>query len=217
VRPRLWLDSGPMSSKILVIFLFGLSFDAGAAPCSSVRTVPIRLLNEAAVPPTVLTAAQQEAVYILKSLCVHLEWTAESVSDAMEMRTTPAPVGPGVTKGSLGITFLDQSGTNRGTVFFSRVFAVERTYGRLVSLERLLGCVLAHEIGHLLLGTKAHSRGGIMVANFDQAELLKAGQRRLLFTRDDREMFFTHQVGRVSIPTPMYCSGRNSREHCRKS
>ena len=180
-----------MSSKILVIFLFCLSFDAGATECRLVRTVRIHLVSEAAVPPKILTAAQRETVYILKSLCVHLEWTPEPLNDAIEMRITSAPIGPGVTKGSLGITFLDRAGTNRGTVFFSRVRAMERTYGRLVSLERLLGCVLAHEIGHLLLGSKAHSPEGIMAANFDTIELLKAGQRRLLFTRRDRAIFFS--------------------------
>lgn len=185
-----------MSSKILTIFLFGLSLHAGAMECNLVRTVPIHLVNEAAVPPRVLAAAQREAVYILKSLCVHLGWTAEPETDAIEMRITAAPIGPDIPNGALGITFLDPIGTNRGTVFFSRVRAVERTYGRLVNLEGLLGCVLAHEIGHLLLGSRTHSREGIMVANFERAELLKAGQRGLLFTRDDREMFFGMQIAR---------------------
>lgn len=205
-----------MSSKILLIFLFGVSLRAGATECSLVRTVSIRLVNEAVIPPKVLVAAQREAVYILKSLCVRLEWTAESVSDAMEMRTTAAPIGPDVPKSALGITFLDPTGTNRGTVFFSRVRAVERTYWRPVTLEGLLGCVLAHELGHLLLGSKTHSLEGVMVANFERAELLKAGQRGLLFTRENREMFLNSQLGRGSIPMPTYCSDRNNKEHCRK-
>ncbi len=185
-----------MSSKILVIFLFCVSLHAGATECRLVRTVPIHLVNEADVPPRVLTAAQQEAVYILKSLCVYLEWTAEPGTEVIEMRIMPAPIGPDVTKGALGITFFEQTGTNHGTVFFSRVRAVARTYSRLVNLGSLLGCVLAHEIGHLLLGSRTHSREGIMVANFERAELLKAGQRGLLFTRDDREMFFGMQIAR---------------------
>src|SRR5690242_12965552 len=143
-----------MSSKIPLILLFGLSLHARTTECSLVRTIPIRLVNEAAVSPTVLTAAQQETFYILKSLCVHVEWTAESVAETIAMRITPAPIGPDIPKGALGITFLDPTSTNRGTVFFSRVRALERTYGRLLTLQRLLGCVLAHEIGHLLLASR---------------------------------------------------------------
>lgn len=183
-----------MSSKILLIFLFGLSLRAGAEECSLVHTVPIRLVNEAAVPPRILTAAQREAAYILKSLCVDLEWHSELGTDAIEMRITPAPIGPDIPQGALGITFLDPTSTNRRTVFFSRVRALGRTYGRLVTLPGLLGCVLAHEIGHLLLGSRTHSREGIMIPNFERAELLKAGQRGLLFTRENREMFLNSQV-----------------------
>ena len=46
----------------------------------------------------------------------------------------------------------------------------------------ILGCILAHEIGHLLLGVGSHSGKGIMTANWSGETLLLADQRRLRFT-----------------------------------
>ncbi len=177
-----------MLLKTLVLFSFGLSLQLAAADCGALRTVPIRLINEAAVNPSVMMTAQQEAAYVLKSLCVHVEWAASSSAPALEMRTLIAPAADGVTKHALGLTVLDAIHGNRGAIFLSRVRAAEAVYGRLVDFGRLLGCVLAHEIGHMLLNSNAHSPEGIMTANFGDAEMRKAAQRRLIFTRSDRAL-----------------------------
>jgi hypothetical protein len=41
----------------------------------------------------------------------------------------------------------------------------------------------------MLLNSNAHSPEGIMIAKFGDAEMRKAAQRRLIFTRSNREMF----------------------------
>jgi hypothetical protein len=56
----------------------------------------------------------------------------------------------------------------------------------VIDTKTLLADVLAHEIGHLLLGTRTHSTSGIMQANFGESQLRLAYQRRLLFTASDR-------------------------------
>jgi hypothetical protein len=185
-----------MLLKIPLVFLLGLSLHLGAAECDVIHTVPIRLIDEAAVPPKVVVAAEREAAYILKSLCVDVEWAAESVTNALEMRITVAPLGPEITNRSLGITFLDADRGNRGTIFLSRVRAVEEPYASRIGMGRLLGCVLAHEIGHLLLNSRAHSPEGVMIAYFGEAEISRAAQRRLTFTHADREMFLRTQIAR---------------------
>jgi hypothetical protein len=54
-------------------------------------------------------------------------------------------------------------------------------------LARALGRVLAHEIGHVLLGPPYHDRAGLMRANFDVNELAEPNDRpfRLTCTRAD--------------------------------
>jgi hypothetical protein len=48
-------------------------------------------------------------------------------------------------------------------------------------LGTILGHVMVHEIGHLLLGTNSHSASGIMRAQWRNAELLSAGKGALVF------------------------------------
>ena len=49
-------------------------------------------------------------------------------------------------------------------------------------MPALLGRVMAHEIGHILLGTHAHSRTGIMRAVWTDHELSTAASQELVLT-----------------------------------
>ena len=55
------------------------------------------------------------------------------------------------------------------TVSYPRV--EELAEGSDVFLERILGCVVAHELGHVLLGPDSHSAGGIMTGRLTEREL----------------------------------------------
>ena len=65
------------------------------------------------------------------------------------------------------------------SVFYHRVetLSVELGCARAV----VLGYALAHEIGHLLLGTSSHSPQGIMRAQWTEKELLSASAGRFGF------------------------------------
>jgi hypothetical protein len=185
-----------MLLKLPLVLFFGLPLHLGAAECNVFRTIPIRLIDEAAVPPKVVVAAEREAAYVLKSLCVDVEWVPGLSTKALEMRITVAPLGPEITNRSLGITFLDADGGNHGAVFLSRVHELQRQYGATIGLGELLGYVLAHEIGHALLNSRVHSPEGVMIAHFGETEIYRAAQRRLRFTRSNREMFARGQIAR---------------------
>ena len=51
-----------------------------------------------------------------------------------------------------------------------------------ISQATLLGHVMAHEIGHVLLGENSHSSSGIMIKVFRRQELHRAETGKLLFT-----------------------------------
>ena len=51
----------------------------------------------------------------------------------------------------------------------------------------LLGCVIAHELGHLLLGTASHSQLGLMSAVWQDPELQQAVRGGLFFTAVEGE------------------------------
>jgi hypothetical protein len=68
------------------------------------------------------------------------------------------------------------------TVYYN--YVLHRTKGDNAESEApiLLGCIIAHEIGHLLLGPKAHSAGGIMQPRWEPKEIWQAIRDGLLFT-----------------------------------
>ena len=72
-------------------------------------------------------------------------------------------------------------------VFLSRVRQTVAGNVGIIDIPELLGYVMAHEIGHLLLHSTLHSGEGIMRAQFRSADLKKAAQRQLKFTPDQGE------------------------------
>jgi hypothetical protein len=68
-------------------------------------------------------------------------------------------------------------------IFYSDVREVA-TVGHVPEF-RLLGHVLAHEIGHLLLGPNSHSPTGIMMAGWSEEEMQTMTRRLLFFSEDE--------------------------------
>jgi hypothetical protein len=171
------------------IFLLRL----GAATCDSTHPVPVLLFNDENVDARILREAQKEAAWVLRSLCVEVEWTSAEVVNALTVRILAGPITPDVPEHSLGISIVAPGRATRGAVFMSRVRDTQRKYASDVNLPTLLGCVLAHEIGHLVLASGAHASEGIMKAQVGRDEARKAGQRRLLFNRSDRQRLAANQ------------------------
>jgi hypothetical protein len=89
---------------------------------------------------------------------------------------------------TLGVAFVD--GESRGgslaTVFADRVQALART--ACVNVGELLGRTLAHEIGHLLLGTNAHAPHGLMRASWSAVDLRRQRAFQWLFAGQEVEL-----------------------------
>ena len=80
---------------------------------------------------------------------------------------------PASTPGSLGFSFVD-TGRKAGTlatVFADRVQALAAIAG--VDEGELLGRVIAHEISHLLIGTRDHDTHGLMRGEWRASELVQ--------------------------------------------
>jgi hypothetical protein len=116
-----------------------------------------------------LEAAEAEAARLLHPVPVQLRWincnSARQTTDCLSsqhpanliVRILPKAL-PLVSTAALGIT--DSSDRYAAAfVFYDRVLAL-RTHSRL--LPTMLGRVIAHELGHLLMPGQAHSEGGLM-------------------------------------------------------
>ena len=144
-----------MIAKTLLIFFLGLSFHLGAGECNVMCTVPVRLFNDAAVPSKMVIAAQNEAAWVLRSLCVEIEWvrspstqapstqapsTQAPLTQALDIRIIATPLPYSTSAFALGMTMLNVERGNRATVFFSRVRETRRQYSSLI---RLMSCLAA--------------------------------------------------------------------------
>ena len=70
------------------------------------------------------------------------------------------------------------------TVFMDRVHTIASRTS--VPSDSLLGRAIAHEVGHLLLGTNAHARSGLMREIWTDAELLQDRREDWLFAPSER-------------------------------
>jgi hypothetical protein len=71
-------------------------------------------------------------------------------------------------------------------VFFNRVKQLTDRTG--MSVHQVLGHAIAHELGHLLLGSNSHSGWGLMRAVWNNQDLQRAAKGDLLFTSVEAEV-----------------------------
>jgi hypothetical protein len=99
----------------------------------------------------------------------------------------------------LGAALVDGKGVGYyAYVFYDSVqrVAEERKLGHAV-----LGDVLAHEIGHLLLGSNSHSLSGIMSAHWSGEDLRRISEAAMLFTPNQGRMLRDRlESHKVDIP-----------------
>jgi hypothetical protein len=82
-----------------------------------------------------------------------------------------------------GVAFLAEDGGGKySDVFFDRIEDAHRASG--TSTAGLLAAVTAHELGHLLLGSHAHSPLGIMSPHWGREDLRRISMGSLRFTTD---------------------------------
>jgi hypothetical protein len=183
--------------------LLGLLAVLLGARVAAAEAIPARITvlvnNSAGVPAVVLKQAEQETARIFRPAGVEVSWVNCGDKSVMEdgvCREVPGAnrfvlhiVATGKTSTDLvfGVAFLGEDG--RGTycnVFFDRVRDAHRDLGTSTSL--LLGTVAAHELGHLLLGSHAHSSWGIMEPVWKEEAMRQTGMGTFLFTTEQGEL-----------------------------
>jgi hypothetical protein len=167
--------------------------------CTAREPLPIKLFNDAGVGDDVLHQAKEEAAWLLKLTCLDLTWVPCLVVSRSNLTPCQAPVraielhilsSPGTndfSEEAMGIAIPHLGTGDHAGVFLSRVRQIAARNAGIIDVGNLLGYVMAHEIGHVLLRSTTHSSEGLMRAEFRPADLKKAGQRQLKFTPEQAE------------------------------
>src|SRR6266436_5846884 len=183
----------------LACSVFPPAISAREHPQSSTVSLAISVFNDAGVEPPVWLQAEVRATEIMRRSGISLTWldcgspasrmpdpncSAISYPTHLSVRVVPkiSPV-----KGHIfGQTFQDAAGEgNYVLVYYASIKAFRAT--TTVPAGELLGCVVAHELGHLLLGTASHSSAGLMSAVWQDPELRQVVRGNLFFNGDEGE------------------------------
>ncbi len=173
---------------------------AAAAGQSNVTVV---VNNSARVEPATLSKAEVEATRLFQAAGISIRWLHCGETDACRRPLLPNElvlhiVSSGKTQDDFvyGEAFLGEDGRGQySDVFFDRI----RKAPGNTDKGRLLGVVAAHELGHLLLGSRAHSRVGIMEAVWEKDCVRKLGMGMLLFTPEQARLM----RGRIGADKPV--------------
>jgi hypothetical protein len=151
-------------------------------------SIVIRLHDAYGIPDDQLARGRKTTEGIMKAAGVAVTWrecpcTSPVSSNELVVRITR--VIPGSTPGSMGSSVIDiprRVGT-LATVFADRVQAMAAAAG--VDRGELLGRVIAHEVSHLLLGTRDHQPFGLMRGQWRAGELATQGPSRWRLSSDE--------------------------------
>ncbi len=182
---------------IVVAGLSGFAKESAESNPGKNLTIALHVYDYAQVEEKDLARARDEVSRVLQRIGIEAAWLncpvpgmerqnaqeCRSTAGALVLRILPRAMAEraGRDKGSLGFAQLADDGapTYEASVFYHLVAsrAVELRCARGV----ILGYTLAHEIGHLLLGTNSHAPDGIMRAHWTEEELRLASAGRVSF------------------------------------
>ena len=175
----------------------------------------ISVYDYAHVSTGLLAAAEEDARRVFRQAGVETEWTtclpkpekadpdSCSAVDAnhLTLKILPRAMAAHVRERSdvLGTALVDEKGVG----FFAYLFydRIQRVAKQRKLGHALLGNVLAHEIGHLLMGSNSHSVSGIMSAHWYGEELRRISQAAMFFAPSQSRMMRDRIASRqVDVP-----------------
>ena len=182
-----------IAPRALIAGLMAVMLSGGVRAESPVA-LTVRLYNTAGIPTPELIAARTAAESILRDIwpgvafrhcgrAVSPDTPLDPCDDSLKpsevvVRVINAPAfNVTLHPGAYGVTYVVRE-TNRGwlaTVFPDRIDQAASRVG--VDRGTLLGLVMAHEVGHLLLGSRYHGDAGLMVAEWPDALLARKSEQ----------------------------------------
>ena len=137
-------------------------------------TIVVTVTNLAEIATGDLKSAEQKASEIYEAIGVRIQWANDSdepSGPSARLLRLQLLLLPGKMSERMGaaahlrysVLGMAAGPSNRAYAFTNRILSLAATQG--MSFEPVLGWVMAHELGHLLLPGQGHSAAGIMRAN----------------------------------------------------
>jgi hypothetical protein len=201
-----------MEGAATVTLLLALSQTASASPDGRQDTIRLKVsvFNDAQVPQSVLRIAEARAHAVFGAAGVFLTWldcgvpghrhTESGCQDVAfpSHLSVRLVVGKQTSSDNIfGQSFLNEQGEgNYANVYMTPLSSANALV--VIGEGDLLGYVVVHELGHLLLGKSSHSTEGLMRAKWDVEELREAARGDLLFTKSESERMRVRYLSAVA-------------------
>jgi hypothetical protein len=198
----------------VVVALLGVGFifseTACATPADPDRTITVRVYNYAQTSPTGLVEAEREAGRIFGEAGLKVVWLdcstgptpipqdpcQEAIEDTdIRLRIILAPVRNSLPDSAFGFAIAPAL----ATVYYKSVLGFAKYDQAEFEAPIVLGCAIAHEIGHLLLGPNRHSFSGVMRAHWEREDIRLALMGGMLFTSDQAKLMRAEIQRRMTI------------------
>jgi len=184
-----------------MVFLLAcsLGWSIGSQAADNSR-VAVFIYSDVRVPSETLNRAQHQVAKVFARAGVDIMWFNCTVHATIGSQPRCEPVdhpnslilritdhaATATSDSAFGVAFLGAGGIGQyGDVFWNRVEELRSRSG--VDDGAVLGSVLAHEMGHLLLGSNAHSISGIMKPRWNAAELRAIAEGSLMFLPEQEQ------------------------------
>jgi hypothetical protein len=149
--------------------------------------ITVHVYNNAGVPDPKVTRALSEAGHILGKAGFAVNWVLcpagceESPDPRLLVFSFNAEAATDLPDSALGFALPFTERGNHAAAFLSKVSRFSQFHAAAADDDSILGSVVAHEIGHLLLRSNQHGPG-IMATGWQVEAVRAIAQRRLVFT-----------------------------------
>jgi len=209
--------SGLTITLILTAAAFGAPENAVKQPPVSGGKITIRIRDYARADSSVRQRAEQVAGEILDKAGADARWIECPVGSpstgpcasplsslVLVVNLLPRSMSDRLHRGGGVLGFAIEADDSQfayvASIFYDEV--KDRAEERQLNFGELLGDVLAHELGHLLLGTNSHSSSGLMSAFWSGNKLRLAARGYLTFTNAEAKRIYAAMAARALATAP---------------
>ena len=210
--PPLWQR---LRSAVIVLGLWGFVF-ANTAYCSQTESNPtlrVRVVNHTQATPATVAQAEREAARILGEAGLKTVWLNCPLVQAKVAPQEPC-LQP-LEDNEIMVRVLSDHTRNGyqdnafgfavapllASVYYEHAQRLARIDDAKFELPIILGCVMVHEIGHLLLGYNRHSDSGIMQSRWERKQVRQLMMGGLTFNTQQSKRMQTEVQTRMSQRT----------------
>jgi hypothetical protein len=209
-RPWLWLGSRFMVSSTLMIGL-ACPKTVVASETDPRPTITVLVFNYSHASPAILVEAEREAGRIFEEAGLRVAWLGCPMPSGapqgacqtllketeLMLRIVSAPVGTSFQDTVFGFA----AHPAVATVYYEYVLRQATSDDTELEAPMILGCIITHEIGHLLLGSHSHSRTGIMQPHWQRTQIRRIMRHTLFFTTEQSKLMGEQARTRMRFQT----------------